>query len=249
MRLLSQHRWVLLSILCALGIAAPLAFRTSTSAPSVDTRLLAYDLACATTGRAPQVVLLDKPTTLTTDWTLIDLPSSVHRVPAIEDFYVYGSHTAHDTSEDLKDNAPSDLEIPSGFQIKASGNVVYLSMKAMDEQGREVRLTQNGWLYSNHTNPPSPAAGFGLENRRWNKFFFGPDVKLRQIAVKASAPITIERVTWSPMDYCKWPGRTWDTIPEEKRYNFEGPSPATGEWGPIPPPPVITFEPVKPTKE
>ncbi|MFN4329446.1 MAG: hypothetical protein ACK4FF_11275 [Limnobacter sp.] len=244
---MSTSRWVLLSILCALGIAAPLASRTIDDTTSVDTRLLAYDLACATTGRAPQVVLLEKPTTLTTDWTTIDLPKSVHRVPAIEEFYVYGSYNAHELSGELKSVAPSDFDTTMVMRTKLTGEVIYLSMKAMDDQGREVRLTQNGWLYSNHTNPPSPAAGFGLQNRRWNKFFFGPDVKLRQIAVKASAPVTIERVTWLPIGYCKWPGRTWDTIPEEDRYNFEGPSPATGEWGPIPPPPVITFEPVKPT--
>ncbi len=190
-----------------------------------------YQLQCMTTGLNPRVVITDKPVEIGTEWKYFPIPESINRVPHIEHFEISGSHLHHQITENLPELLPSDLGYRWGLMDTRTNKVSWFSVKVIDHQGREVRLNQNSWLFSSHTNPPSPSPQFSLSHKGWVKYVFSPEVKLRQVAVRASYPIVIERLSWTPSGYCKWPNRTWDSVPKSERYNFDGPSPATDELG------------------
>ncbi|MDH4396550.1 MAG: hypothetical protein QE278_12800 [Limnobacter sp.] len=217
-------RYQLIVCLLALGTlsAVGLAFALSDE----ETR---YQLQCMTTGLKPRVELIDAPVEIGTEWKVFPIPENVKRLPTLEYIEITGSNLHHQLTEDLPALLPNDLSLRLGLLDTRTNKVSLFSVKVIDDKGREVRLSQNSWLSSNHTNPPSPSPGFGLTHSGWNKSFFSPEAKLRYVAVRTSYPIVIERLAWTLSGYCKWPNRTWDSIPESERYNFETPSPATGE--------------------
>lgn len=214
-------RLVFSSLLCLITLGA--------SAWALSDDETRYQLQCMTTGLSPRVVLTDGPVEIGSEWKYFPIPESVKRSPHIEDFEITGSHLHHRMTDELPERLPNDLSHRWGLLDTRTNNVSLFSVKVIDDRGREVRLTQSSWLLSNHTNPPSPSPQFGLYHKKWTKGFFSPEVKLRQVAVRASYPIVIERLSWTLSGYCKWPNRIWDSIPESERYNFETPSPATGE--------------------
>lgn len=186
-----------------------------------------YRLQCAFTGLTPREELIHDPVLIGTEWTYVNIPSSLQRVPYPEAFEINANHIAHTLSDDLQGPVPKDLSIPKGFKHIKTNQVVLFSVKVQDAQGHEVRLFQHTIGVNHGLDPPLPFLKFGLANQHWRKAYFAPDVQLNRVAIRASSPITIERLAWTPSGYCKWPNRTWDSINPESLYHFEGPSPAS----------------------
>lgn len=133
-----------------------------------------YQLQCITTGLGPRVVLAEGPIEIGTEWKYFPIPDSIKRYPFIDKFEIEGSHLHHRMTEDLPKLLPNDLGYRWGLLDTRTNKASLFSVKVIDDQGREVRLTQNSWYFRTTTNPPTPAPQFSLGHQRWEKGFFAP---------------------------------------------------------------------------